>query len=215
MWSISINSWLAIFDFWHKISIFVIFVRLWWKLACGAFREKLITNMVEFCQNYRLIDQKSIDKLSILSFYVRLRRKLARGSIPWRWSRIWWSFARIIDWLIRKRSIVYGFCHFFVRIWRKLAYEVFDDGDYESSNILTVTREMYENKWRPMRTCSWQWKLVSIVLFKRPDATAETGSRVGPTLRNSRTRPCLAHFHSWLAVYVWRCICLSSSFKVE
>ncbi|MCP4705883.1 MAG: hypothetical protein GY865_14885 [candidate division Zixibacteria bacterium] len=31
----------------------------------------LITIMMEFCQNNRLIDQKSMDKLSILSFFVR------------------------------------------------------------------------------------------------------------------------------------------------
>ncbi len=39
----------------------------------------LITNMVELCQNYRSIDQKTIDRLSILSFSVRLWQKLAYG----------------------------------------------------------------------------------------------------------------------------------------
>ncbi len=65
-----------------RISILSLFVQLQWKSWI------LITNMVEVCQNYQSIDQKSIDRISsILSFFVRLRRKLAYGGF-------WWCFRR-------------------------------------------------------------------------------------------------------------------------
>ncbi len=113
----------------------------------------LITNMVEFCQNYWLIDQKSIGKLSNLSFFIRLWRKLSCGGFWWRWSsRVWRSSATIIDRLIRNRSIHYRFCHFFVPLWRPLAYSAHPSVcqySFIDYRFYQLTREMNTNEdWR-------------------------------------------------------------------
>ncbi len=71
----------------------------------------LITNMVEFCQNYRLIDQKSMDKLSILSYFSHYGKQLAYEDSMMVIMNMT-EFARINDRLIRNRLINYQFCHF-------------------------------------------------------------------------------------------------------
>ncbi len=76
-WSISINCWLAIIC---DINCRFCFIRpMAAKISKRGFPMTLIMIMVVFCQNLRAIDQKSIDKLAILSFVGRLWRKLSYG----------------------------------------------------------------------------------------------------------------------------------------
>ncbi len=96
--------------------------------------------MVEFCQNYRLIDQKMINRLSI--FLVRLGRKLAYG----------------FSMTLNTNLVLYWLCIRRIDQYRlSISLSIF----IHRLSILSANYRN-ENKWRPTRTCPSQWKLVFV-----------------------------------------------------
>ncbi len=117
------------FRVWLSFMLWSYFA-LWFRVKCGLMKCALCTRNVASKGHSGKLGLKNHSSVVLRTSYISI------WGFRWWWSRIWWSFARIVDRLIRNRLINYWFCHFLSDCGKKLAYGVFDDGDHEYDGVL-------------------------------------------------------------------------------